>query len=636
MGSQDRRDRGPVAVDSGLKPAVLGAAHYLESVTSDGRGEEPVALRDYFCIADGLTAALLTSRAECHFWCAPRFDSPLRLAQVLDVRGGGSVGITCRAAGPPHSGWEGHSNIVKVSWGGDATVRCALLDDGAGASAICWLVEGTPGLPVDLELVAAASTAVEWEVRSTGAVLPPSAMPDGPGGPLELIPSEALSGAVAGAPLVLPPHGLVIWLRYGAPQDPLSPLLRRMRLGGAAAVVEARSLINHAAAESERWIAALLAGPRLAGVMARAPEWAQAALGRSLLTIRGLQDRNSGLVVASPLTSIPQWPSSERSWDYRYAWLRDCADAGLALCRAGATDEAARLATGLATVLGSEEVAPVSRLDGGPLPVEHVLDYLEGYGGGVVRIGNAAAGQAQVDTLGEVVRFAEALDLAGECPAGLLDVLPALADEAARRWLDPDHGIWEVRGLPRHYVHSKVLAWAALDGALRLAGRDRIDRDSEALWQLARAQLADAIATRGTDHRGRLMMAFDVPCADASTLAAYLVGYLDPGAPATLDYVVDELADESLLARYRPERDDFAAPCAPFIFPALWAVVAEALVGRREVAEARLRSVLSLAGRAGQLSEVAQPAELTMLGNYPQIQSHAAAVEAILKLFGSR
>lgn len=131
-------------------------------------------------------------------------------------------------------------------------------------------------------------------------------------------------------------------------------------------------------------------------------------------------------------------------------------------------------------------------------------------------------------------------------------------------------------------------------------------------------------------------MAFDDPSADASTLAAYMVGYLGPSAPATLDFVLQELGDQFLLARHRPERDQFDAPCAPFIFPALWAAVAEARLGRREEAVARLRSILGLAGGAGQLSEVAQPAEFSMLGNYPQIQSHAAVVEAILELFGYR
>ncbi len=605
-------------------------------MTSEHFGETPVPLRDYFCLADGRTAALLTKRGECHFWCAPRFDSPLRLARILDARGGGSVGVTCTTGQRPQSGWVGDSSILSVEWGTVATVHCALLGDGEGGSALCWLVEGTPGLPVELELQAASAAGVGWEVISSGAVLPQPAFPDGPGGPLELIASEPIPAGQTALKLTLPAHGLVIWVRHGFASDPPSPLLRRMRLGGAAAVAESRESFERSAAESEHWVAGLLAGPSLEGPMDRAPRWARAALARSLLTIRGLQDWESGLVVASPLTSIPQWPRSERSWDYRYAWLRDCADAGLALCRAGAVEEAARLGEGVATLLDGEKAPPVSRLDGSALPVEHVLTHLEGYGGGMVRIGNGAAGQVQVDTLGEVIRFAEALDLVGGCPTSLLNRLPTLTDQAARRWMDPDHGIWEVRGVPRHYVHSKVLAWAALEGALRLAARGRIAAPAEQLWLRARDELAEAIRLRGTDPGGRLVMAFDDPSADASTLAAYMVGYLGPSAPATLDFVLQELGDQFLLARHRPERDQFDVPCAPFIFPALWAAVAEARLGRREEAVARLRSILGLAGGAGQLSEVAQPAEFAMLGNYPQIQSHAAVVEAILELFGNR
>jgi GH15 family glucan-1,4-alpha-glucosidase len=358
---------------------------------------------------------------------------------------------------------------------------------------------------------------------------------------------------------------------------------------------------------------------------------------RSLLTLVGLQDPTSGLFVASPATSIPQWPASARAWDYRYAWLRDCADAGMALSRAGARGEAGRLGSGLGNLLGSGLIQqpPVRRLSGGKLPREHFADYLQGYSGAPVRIGNAAADQAQLDSLGEVLRLVEQLDRSGGCPPEMLAVVPGLASAAAQGWDFPDHGIWEVRGAPQHYVHSKVMAWSALQIAARLVDRGRVQGDAEG-WRQAGAEIREAIGRRGSGPGGELVMSFTDPSADSSLLAAYLVGFIGPGAAnpeTTLDRVSAELGQGPLMDRYLGERDGIAAPCFPFIFPGLWAANAEVLLGRRAAGEARFMAIAKLAGPAGQLSEVADIATRALWGNYPQVQSHAALIEAALAIW---
>lgn len=595
-----------------------------------------IPLREYFCLADGSTAALLTGAGRCDYWCAPGFDGPLRLAQVLDSDQGGSVGVSVRRGGPAVAAWEDHTTILRVSWAEGATMRCGLVDDGAGGSALCWLVRGGPGLDVDLELRSpTAAGASSFTVAGMSARIARGGAPDGPSGPLAVVASKPM-GPESGCRVAVPEEGLVVWL--GLPQEDGGLPPRLAGGGSASSVAEAESALDEKADAARAWIASLLRAEPLARALERAPQWATGALVRSLLTLWSLQDRRSGLLVASPLTSIPQWPGSARAWDYRYAWLRDCADAGIALARAGALEQAGAVAMGLVRVMREDpsRSVPVTRLNGDALPEEHLLPYLSGYSGAVVRVGNAAAGQAQVDTLGEVARFAEVLDRSGACPQPLLDLVPDLARGAARAWRVPDHGIWEVRGVPRHYVHSKVLAWAALESALRLAARGRIDGSASGEWRAAQDAVTDAIRTRGTGAAGELTMAFDDRSADSSTLAAYLVGYLTgPGAAATLDFVTSHLQDGYLLARHRPERDGITDPCAPFLFPSLWAVIAEARLGRRRAAISRLRSILDLAGPAGQLSEVADPGSRLMLGNYPQVQSHAALVEAILALFGA-
>ncbi|NNM97896.1 MAG: glycoside hydrolase family 15 protein [Candidatus Dormibacteraeota bacterium] len=594
-----------------------------------------IPLREYFCLADGSSAALLTGAGRCDYWCAPGFDGPLRLAQVLDRDRGGSVGVSVRLGGPALAAWEGPTTILGISWAEGATMRCGLVDDGAGGSALCWLVRGRPGLAVDLELRApTAAGAPFFQVEGGRARIARGGAPDGPSGPLAVVASQSID-LETGLRLAVPEGGLVVWL--GLPREDGSLPPRLARCDRARSVAEAESALNEKAEAARAWIASLLRGEPLARALGRAPRWAAEATVRSLLTLWSLQDRRSGLLVASPLTSIPQWPGSARAWDYRYAWLRDCADAGIALARTGALEQAAAVALGLVRVMRADPArsAPVTRLNGEALPEEHILPYLSGYSGAVVRVGNAAAGQAQVDTLGEVARFAEVLDRFGACPQPLLDLVPDLAREAAQAWRVPDHGIWEVRGVPRHYVHSKVLAWAALESALRLAARGRIESSARAEWRAAQDAVSEAIRTRGTGVAGELTMTFDDRSADSSTLAAYLVGYgMGPPAEATLDFVTSHLQHEYLLARHHPERDGMADPCAPFLFPSLWAVIAEARLGRRRAAISRLRSILDLAGPAGQLSEVADPGSRLMLGNYPQVQSHAALLEAILTLWG--
>ena len=500
-------------------------------------------------------------------------------------------------------------------WGERARLEVAVAGGGLGGPAVHWHLYGEPGLEAVLELQD-PSAGAGWSPSPFGAFLPSGPWPSGPGGPLRLDIQPAGSGP--GSPIPVPAEGLVVTLRLGAdpgpaPRDPVPSLLE----------------------EAAAWQRAVLPSARRR--LAHAPSWAREAVSASLEQLHALQHRGTGLLVASPVTSIPQWPGSPRAWDYRYAWLRDNADAGAALALGGDLEGARHLARGLGELL-RQGTQPVRRLDGGPLPPERSLPHLRGYLGALVRVGNGAAQQAQVDTLGEVCRFAHLLDGAGGCPPQLLEQIPRLADAAALGWGQPDHGIWEVRGRRRHYLHSKVLAWVALDRALDLARRGRIEAAGAARWAAARRELEEAVAVRGTGPSGELTMAFGEGSADSATLAAYLVGYPLPGGLrrlATLDHVLGQLDTFPLVARHRPERDAIPYPCLPFIFPSFWAAAAEAVCGRRAAALGRFRSLVRLAGPSGQLSEVADPATRRMLGNYPQVQSHAALVESALVIWGA-
>ncbi len=581
----------------------------------------PPPLSDYFCLADGHTAALVDRRGRCDFLCWPRFDSPIGLGRLLDADQGGSVGVLGGVRGSVRAGWRGRSRVLRIEWDSGLTVESALIQAG-GASSLVWLVSGPTGAPVILDLQhPRAGGGPDWQLRPDGAVLDQRGRPDGPGGPLRVLCGAPLESHPSGALLRLPPDGLVV--RLVGPDG----------FGRAGSPSEGRRELERLHDDDEAWVEDLLRRD-LAHLIGDAPGWASSMVERSLLTLRGLQDRASGLLVASPLTSIPQWPGSARAWDYRYAWLRDCSDAGIAFCRAGALQEAGRLAQGLASQLGPKplDARPVSRLDGSPLPEEHRADHLEGYGGSPVRVGNAAADQVQLDTLGEVLRFAAILAERAQAPRELMDLVPPLADAIVARWRLPDHGIWEVRGEPHQYLHSKLVCGSALEAAAAL-GDSRLAPVPQRSWRDAAQLIRESIAVSGTATG--LPMAEDDPSADGALLASYLVDFPDPKPDAaTLDRVLEELGQWPLVARHHPERDGIPGPCAPFVFAGLWAAAAEARLGRAEMAKRRLRAICSLSGPAAQLSEVADPAVGRMLGNFPQVQSHAALLEAVGAVWG--
>ena len=600
---------------------------------SGGR-DRPV--KEYFCLADGRTAALVNSAGACDFWCWPHFDSPLRLDALLDPGRGGSVGVTSALDSPTSVSWVGNSRVILFSFPRGLRIQCCLLSDGAGDSALVWLVDGRLGELVHISLPDPRRSP-GWAPTSFGALLERPNRRDEVGGPLALTVSSSTEPRREGLLAELPAEGLVVWL--GVPPDGhgLPPRLRLFSTSPGDAVATSRALLESVVASDRDWLQQLHRTPELSRLVAEGPVSVVEAVDRSLLTLRGLQDEGSGLLVASPTTSIPQWPGSERAWDYRYAWLRDCADAGIALSHAGAFTEAVAVARGLGRGLGGrpELAAPVNRLSGGDLPPEHLLRHLRGYSGARVRVGNGAAGQVQLDTLGEVARLAVELDRGGHCPDELLVEVPALADAARRRWRLPDHGIWEVRGEPQDYVHSKVMAWSALQSAVALADGGRI-RGDVAGWRAEADVIRREVIRRGRGPAGELVISFQEKGADSALLAAYLVSFLRPertDAGATLRRVSRDLGRGPLMARHSPERDGLDVPCFPFIFPGLWAVAAEAMLGLRVAAQARLLAICSLTGPSCQLSEVADPSSGALWGNYPQVQSQAALVDAALAIW---
>jgi alpha,alpha-trehalase len=355
-------------------------------------------------------------------------------------------------------------------------------------------------------------------------------------------------------------------------------------------------------------------------------------LGITSAVLLGLRNIEGG-IAAAPTTSLPQWPASSRTWDYRYCWLRDASLAGIAVLRLGLVDAARELGAFIGAVVTEEGPVPLVRVDGGAPPEETLDAQLQGYRGArPVRIGNAAASQAQLDVPGEVIELATALAVNNALPEELALAVPILAGWLTRHWHEPDSGIWEIRGKPRRYTHSLITAISGLRGAAGLVDSKLVAGDAGA-WRRA----AHAISADLGQNAAALQLRLDGGGADAALAQAALLGGLDavrPHVSATLDLIVERLDRGGLVDRYEGQPDTIDDPCAPFVFPTFWLSAALTATGRD--GSPWLDAALDTRGSLGLFGEVADPLDHTPLGNYPQVQSHAAFALAVTRTASRR
>ncbi|WP_018178233.1 trehalose-phosphatase [Jongsikchunia kroppenstedtii] len=360
---------------------------------------------------------------------------------------------------------------------------------------------------------------------------------------------------------------------------------------------------------------------------------------RSALTLRGLVHADTGAILAAATTSLPEDIGGVRNWDYRYCWLRDAALTASALVSVGSHAEAegylAWLHRVLETVSGPEWLHPLYTLAGTGLPPEAVIDTLPGYSGSrPVRVGNAANQQVQLDVFGPIVDLLDQLATA-RAKSGRADALTDadwnlvanMVHAVQRRWTEPDHGIWEIRGNPRHHVYSKVMGWLTVDRALRLASR--FGREAEPGWADLREEIRADVLEHGWNEAARsYTAAYDGVDLDAATLHIGLTGLIDPTDPrfiATVKATEAELRSGATVYRYHHD-DGLPGGEGGFHLCAAWLVEAYLLIGRRSDAEALFSQLIAAAGPTGLLSEEYDPVAERSLGNHPQAYSHLGLI----------
>jgi GH15 family glucan-1,4-alpha-glucosidase len=572
-------------------------------------------LEDYALIGDGETAALVGRNGSIDWLCWPRFDGSAGFAALLGSRENGRWLLR------PSDGnakvarrYRDRTLILETSIesrDGAATIVDFMPIRGK-ASNIARLVFGRRGrvaLHTELILRFGYGLYAPWQTRLEDGAICAVAGPD-----MVLLRTPVELGCAdhrtTGEFEVTAGQLIPLILTYGASYLPAPAPIDAMR----------------SLAETERF------WREWSGRYHGRGEWAAPAM-RSLITLKALTYRPSGGIVAAPTTSLPEKLGGGRNWDYRFCWLRDTTFALLSLMNAGYYEEAQSWRAWLLRAIAGEasKIQILYGLAGERHVSEWQASWLPGYENSKpVRLGNAAASQVQLDVYGEVM---DALYHGRKGKLGANDagwrLQKHLLEHLEKVWMEPDDGIWEVRGSPRQFTYSKVMAWVAFDRAVRTVREFGLDGPVER-WSTLRDRIHHDVCARGFNAEvGAFTQCYGSKRLDASTLLMPLVGFLPPGDArirGTLRAIETRLMIKGLIMRYDSGdgADGEASGEGAFLACSFWYADNLVLLGRRREAKQMFRRLLGLRNDVGLLSEEYDPHAKRLVGNFPQALSHVA------------
>jgi GH15 family glucan-1,4-alpha-glucosidase len=583
-------------------------------------------ISDYALIGDTRTAALGAIDGSIDWMCAPSFDSEPIFGKLVGGSGGSSFVVTVDGAVETGRRYvadsavletefntsDGHGRLVDAMAVGvegallPQTVLVRWLRCDNGNLSVRVLFDPKLGLPGKAPRTARRVGALVCEWGSLALTL--QSFPE-----IQISPGqERILELSAGSELML-----VMTISDRAPAVFLTP-------------GRARDLVTETNNWWDRWVSEIsYDGPFREAVV------------RSLITLQLLTFAPSGAPVAAPTTSLPEELGGERNWDYRFSWPRDASIGLAAFLAVGKPALAHSFMHWLlhASRLSRPQLHVLYTLYGKRPPPEDDLEGVPGYRGSLpVRVGNDARNQHQLDVYGWVVDAAWLLTKAGhELHAEHWRAVSGFADYVASHWREPDAGIWEVRGEPRHYVHSKLMAWLCLDRALRIANERRVGGKRPRTWADQRDRIARDVLERGFDHKANsYVRAYGSAELDAALLILPVLGFDDhpERVQGTISAIRRELETDGFVFRYPQESDGLPGHEGAFLPCSFWLVQALARTGRRDEATELMGKLVGRANEVGLFSEELDPASGDFLGNFPQAFTHATLIQAALSLNG--
>jgi GH15 family glucan-1,4-alpha-glucosidase len=593
---------------------------------------------DYALIGDCQSAALISRTAAIEWCCLPRFDAGSAFARLLDRDKGGHCSISPTADGD----WEysrryiGDTLVLETTLtgpSGEARITDLFVidhpDDGHAERQILRIVDGVRG-------------AVEFDIRVAAR------FDYGQVRPWLRRHGHRLRSMIGGN------DGLVVWCDEELTEDADHDLVARVTVGvGDRVHLSMTYRPPELVDEAERSGGLTEPSPHelddaLDETVRWWQDWSQTvtldsrdgpAARRSALILKALTYRPTGAVIAAPTSSLPEARGAVRNWDYRYAWIRDSSFSSRAFAEVGCEREAGAFrAFMMRSAAGHAEDLQVMYGVGGERRIgEQQLDDLDGYDGArPVRIGNNAKGQLQLDAYGELVNLSWRWHRRGHSPTDdEWRFLVSLIDHASEHCVDPDSGIWEWPGQPQHFVHSKVMCWAALERGIKLAD-ECMRRAPTRRWGRVRDDLRDAIESHGYDaERGIFTQTYDRPELDAALLllpTVEFVNWQDERMVRTTQAIRDELgAGDGLIYRYRRD-DGLDGDEGAFLPCSFWLAECLAQQGAYDDARKIFDATLGRANDLGLFSEEFDPQRGELLGNFPQGLTHLAHIDAAVCL----